>query len=273
MDILEGIDKMNKYGQFMDFDSEKLEQQWEGWNRTTEKNNENLKSGHSLFLGLTFFSSFLITAAAWGLYFLGRPYFDLIMQSGNTMVLWAAGTITFINIFSLGLLIITLKTKKPFAFFLKDKQVTKLFINNFSIYIGSKLGIPEDKIISSLLKINNSLTRILSKSIEKDQLLLLVPRCLSSAAKKELNQYGAERNIQLYIATGGSQARSLLKEVKPKGIIAVACERELYAGMRDVPSQIPIISIVNSRPEGPCKNTLINLEEVNAAVDFFVGKH
>ena len=51
----------------------------------------------------------------------------------------------------------------------------------------------------------------------------------------------------------------------------MACERDLLSGIQDICNQIPIIGIPNIRPEGPCKNTTIDLNEFEKAVHTFLG--
>ena len=78
-----------------------------------------------------------------------------------------------------------------------------------------------------------------------------------------------EKGTQLVIATGGTFARKFVKERKPQAIVAIACERDLTSGMQDV-DKIPVIGVVNERPEGPCHNTRVNLCEVERAINYFI---
>ena len=45
-------------------------------------------------------------------------------------------------------------------------------------------------------------------------------------------------------------ARQMVKEIRPKAIIAVACERDLTSGIQDV-FPLPVIGVLNERPFGP----------------------
>jgi len=67
-------------------------------------------------------------------------------------------------------------------------------------------------------------------------------------------------------------ARQLLAEKRPKGVIAVACERDLMAGVQDVKAAVPVIAIANKRPEGPCRNTTIDMTEMENAIRLYLGK-
>ena len=62
-----------------------------------------------------------------------------------------------------------------------------------------------------------------------------------------------------------------VKEAKPKAIIAIACERDLASGMADV-FPIPVIGVLNQRPNGPCCNTTVDIKKVREAVELLIDK-
>lgn len=65
-------------------------------------------------------------------------------------------------------------------------------------------------------------------------------------------------------------ARNIIKRLCPKAIVAVACERDLSSGIKDI-KLIPVLGIVNERPEGPCCNTRVNLAKVEEAIVYFIN--
>ena len=87
----------------------------------------------------------------------------------------------------------------------------------------------------------------------------------------EIAKIKEELNCEVAVVTGGTLARRLVKEKAPSLIITSACERELAAGLLEV-SHIPIIAISNKRPEGPCKNTRVDTEEIRKAIEAFKEK-
>ena len=62
----------------------------------------------------------------------------------------------------------------------------------------------------------------------------------------------------------------MVADYKPKAIVAIACERDLTEGILDT-SPISVLGILNIRPEGPCKNTRVDLNKVLNAIDFFLN--
>jgi len=57
--------------------------------------------------------------------------------------------------------------------------------------------------------------------------------------------------------------------MKPKAIVAVACELDLTSGIRDT-YPIPVIGVLNRRPNGPCYNTSVDIAEVKKALLHFI---
>ena len=75
--------------------------------------------------------------------------------------------------------------------------------------------------------------------------------------------------VNLAVVTGGTLARKKVIENKPKAIIAIACERDLTEGILDT-NPLPVMGVLNIRPEGPCKNTKVDLVKVIEAIEFFL---
>ena len=67
------------------------------------------------------------------------------------------------------------------------------------------------------------------------------------------------------MATGGTLARKVIVEKRPKLVIAVACERDLTSGIKDC-YPLPVIGILNDRPHGPCFNTLVEMAKIEQAL-------
>ena len=78
---------------------------------------------------------------------------------------------------------------------------------------------------------------------------------------QEFKQIGQEYNVHIKVATGGTLARKIVSEVKPKVILAVACHRDLTEGIKDI-DVIPVVGVLNQRPNGPCYNTTCDTAEI-----------
>lgn len=139
---------------------------------------------------------------------------------------------------------------------------------------------------SHVIKINNSLVMKNDYSINK--ILLLLPHCIQNSKCdvrltfdvfkckrcgqckiKDLIELAESNGISISIATGGTIARKVVKEVRPDAIIAVACERDLSSGIVDT-YPIPVLGVQNERPYGPCIDTTVNLDRVKDAIKWFL---
>ena len=75
--------------------------------------------------------------------------------------------------------------------------------------------------------------------------------------------------IHLAVATGGTIARRVVVQKRPRLILATACERDLASGIQDT-YPLPVYGVLNERPNGPCLDTFINLRHVEDALLIFL---
>lgn len=136
--------------------------------------------------------------------------------------------------------------------------------------------------------INNLLVKSNTKKTDRDNILILLPHCLQNdkCAIKITNnienckacgkcdigdilKLKQKYGINIVVATGGTLAREWIKKTRPSFIIAVACERDLSSGINDV-KHIPVMGVLNDRPNGPCFNTKIDIEKIDEAIKLFL---
>ncbi|MCK9375824.1 MAG: DUF116 domain-containing protein [Syntrophobacterales bacterium] len=154
--------------------------------------------------------------------------------------------------------------------------------------VGKICGVSKEKVRRSFIEINNQLVLAQHVRTTPDKLLLLMPHCLqfhecqfritgSTVHCKRcgkcpitgLVDLSEKYHVGLAVATGGTLARRIVVERRPRLIIAVACERDLSSGIQDS-YPLPIFGIINQRPHGPCYDTLVNLEQVEEALRTFL---
>jgi hypothetical protein len=63
-----------------------------------------------------------------------------------------------------------------------------------------------------------------------------------------------------------------VKKYAPRTVVAVACERDLSSGVLDS-FPMPVLGVLNERPEGPCYNTRVDLRALQEALDLFLTKN
>jgi hypothetical protein len=86
---------------------------------------------------------------------------------------------------------------------------------------------------------------------------------------KDLIELSEQYHIKIAVATGGTLARRIIVDNRPEAIVAVACELDLTTGIQDS-YPIPVIGILNERPNGPCINTKVDIQKVKQAISDFL---
>lgn len=155
--------------------------------------------------------------------------------------------------------------------------------------LGRALGYSREEIRHSFIKVNNELIFHKVHSFVPSDVLILLPHCIqrSSCTVRLAYDVGQcrrcgqcpltallmlrdRRKVKLAIATGGTIARRIVVQEKPKLIIAVACERDLASGIQDT-DPIPVYGVLNERPHGPCMDTKVSLGRIDAALKHFLA--
>jgi len=159
-----------------------------------------------------------------------------------------------------------------------------------TLLLGRSLGISKERIRESFVSVNNSFIKALKKSFDTSEILILLPHCLQNTDCEirittdvtkcqrcgrcdiaKLCEISEKYNIKMAIATGGTLARKIVIDNRPKFIIAVACDRDLVEGLREV-FPIPVYGVLNIRPEGPCVNTRVMTEKIEYALKAIIKK-
>jgi len=182
------------------------------------------------------------------------------------------------------LLILTTALGKDIFFTRFMRLVVIKFLLPAIELLGRILGISKDTIRQSFVAMNNSLVESQKLSVKPDRILILLPHCLQlfdcdikvtggiekcircgGCDIKGLAELADRFGIDISVATGGTLARKVIVEKRPKLVIAVACERDLTSGIKDC-YPLPVIGILNDRPNGPCFNTSVDVSKIEQAL-------
>ncbi|UCF05032.1 MAG: DUF116 domain-containing protein [bacterium] len=145
-----------------------------------------------------------------------------------------------------------------------------IFLYPFFMNLAKLFGISRDRLGHSFIKVSNQLVCPVPGL---GTVLVLLPRCLNKDLKREAKEICESYDgVVIHTASGGTEARRIIRETAPRAIVAAACERDLVNGIQDVAPRIPVIGIPNTRPTGPCKNTTIDLDEFRSALEFFCSR-
>src|SRR5207253_4585168 len=74
------------------------------------------------------------------------------------------------------------------------------------------------------IDVYNALAERRRRSVGKGELLVLIPRCLSKQALDGVLAIAGRYEVPVFVATRGQLARRVIRERRPRAVVAVACE-------------------------------------------------
>ncbi len=182
------------------------------------------------------------------------------------------------------LLVFTIFRGKDIFFSQKLRGIVAKVLFPFMIFMGRLVGVSKEKVQQSFIELNNHLIRSNQHRTRPNRLLILLPHCIQDfdcqikitgnvkncegcgkCEIKDLIELSDQYQVKMAVATGGTLARRIIVENRPEAIVAVACELDLTSGIQDS-YPIPVIGILNERPNGPCINTKVDIQKVRDAI-------
>lgn len=155
--------------------------------------------------------------------------------------------------------------------------------------VARLLGRSTEGIERYFVRRNNDTVKRRAVRVKPSELLLIIPHCIQRwecpnkitstidncercgrCPVDALSALAEKYDVSIEVATGGGMALRAVAEHKPRVIVAVACEREMLDGIREA-LPCPVLGVVNERPEGPCKNTVVDPAEVESAIRWFLN--
>ncbi len=245
------------------FSDRKLGDEWIDWDGRSST--ESSETDYRLFLGLAVLSTVFIILASGS--FLWLIYPRLMATDRVVAKVFSILFLSFsvVLVFWLVLFVLSALTRWPSTrLIVMPRLVNKLL--ELAITLGRLLGISRDRLANSFLKIHNMIIGSKPAHTEPGRLLVIMPRCLTKENNLRLRELRDRFQFHMATAGGGSEARLKIREVRPKVVIAIACERDLLSGFKEVNPYIPVIGFPNRRPEGPCKNTCVDLDKIEEAI-------
>ncbi len=240
-------------------------------------------SDKGLFLVVIILTGFILIGLLFVAYFVpsvGLEALPPLLKWGFESVIILASLFFVFTLGYLGIAVVRGKDASlPFS--KKLRTIAIKYLLPLFIITGRLGGISKERIQHAFVAVNNELVMSYCKNGNLPRkILLLMPHCLQysecpikithnvrnckkcgKCPIKNLVEFTERYDVFLSVATGGTIARRIVKEIKPDLIIAVACERDLTSGIQDtVP--LPVYGIFNRRPFGPCFNTQVDVEAI-----------
>lgn len=242
-----------------------------------------MKTKKRLYLGLLL-GSLLLVAVLIGIIWLLFGQDNILSR---ILLFSIAGFLTFmvilLGIGILAIVIMIIRSKSIPSM----ENITRLaneILFPITLLVGRMFGIRQEKVQRSYIEVNNNLVKSKKLKLSSKRVMILLPHCLQNAecpvkitmavenckqcgncCISQIIALGAKYNAQIKVATGGTLARKFIEDFHPSGVIAVACERDLSQGIQDI-GALPVYGVLNERPNGPCFNTNVDLQELEKAL-------
>jgi hypothetical protein len=117
-----------------------------------------------------------------------------------------------------------------------------------------------DWVEHAAIDVYNTLAVRRGRTVGRGELLVLIPRCLSKLALDGVLSIAGRYDVPVFVATRGQLARRVIRERRPRAVVAVACERDMMTGLRDVAGKLPVLGLTMRLPNGPCRDAMLDLE-------------
>jgi hypothetical protein len=239
------------------------------------------------FLIFCWISLFIFIAIGGIFCYLVHPRAMAISPWLDRSILAAVAMISLV--ISIGLFLITFSalTGIDLLYPHNKQSITVKFLFPIAATLSQVLRFDRNRLRASFVKVNNALTRAQRNRIGGERIMILLPHCLqidvcNRKLTSDINNcircgrcpvgtlvaMGDKLGLKIEVVNGGTLARKKVASFHPDGIVAVACERDLTFGIQDV-YPIPVYGVINDRPNGPCYNTCVDMELVEAGIRFF----
>lgn len=142
-----------------------------------------------------------------------------------------------------------------------------------------------------IVRINNFSIRFRKHRFPAQNVLLLAPRCIhrvecklnvendigecalcGKCNVKELVEISRKYGVRCRISRGGREAAQYAGDARVQGVIAVACEKELAAGILAVFPK-PVMAVPNCLPNGVCQDTCVEVAAVRRALHAMIRRN
>ena len=128
-----------------------------------------------------------------------------------------------------------------------------------------------DRVENAAVKVYNTLALRRAQQVDTGELLLLIPRCLSRTTLDGVLALAGRYGVPVFVATRGQLARRVIRERRPRAVVAVACERDMVSGLHDVAAKVPVLGLTMTLPAGPCKDAALDMPMLERYLQAFVG--
>jgi uncharacterized protein len=247
----------------------RLGHEWDEWDGHPLPNQGNYDSPPAIYFAWSALTLVLLLGiAAIGLFLLA-PRLGWL-HSRAPAVLWSALLVvaSLVWLWWLGILLSFL-SGRPFLPERLAERGAFLRLMRLTSRLAGRFG-RRDWVENAAVKVYNALAVMRGRKVATGELLLLIPRCLSKVTLDGVLGVAGKYGVPVFVATRGQLARRVIRERRPRAVVAVACERDMVSGLHDVAGKIPVLGLTMTLPSGPCKDASLDLVQLEQWVRSYV---
>jgi hypothetical protein len=248
----------------------RLGHEWDEWDGTPLPRNGDFDSPPKLFFAWSAAATGVAMALAFGVLWLLRPHLASISPRLVTVATWTVAILAALSWTWWILIAGSYLLKRPLLPERLAERGLYLRLMSWTSRVASRFG-RRDWVENASVKVYNALALIRQRKVKTGELLLLVPRCLSRETLEGVLEVAKRYAVPVFVATRGQLARRVIRERRPRAVVAVACERDMVSGLHDVAGKIPVLGLVLKLPSGPCKDTVLDLTQLEDWVKAYVA--
>jgi hypothetical protein len=247
----------------------RLGHEWDEWDGNPLPNRGNYDAPASLFFAWSAFALLAFFAVAVALLYLLAPRLALL-HSAIPLAIWITIAVLAAAVWAWwGLLLASYAAGRPLLPERLAERGPFLRLMRLTSRVASRFGW-RDWVENAAVKVYNAFALHRSRKVGKGELLLLIPRCLSKETLDGVLGVAGKYGVPVFVATRGQLARRVIRERRPRAVVAVACERDMVSGLHDVAGKVPVLGLTMTLPSGPCKDALLDLPRLEEWVRSYV---
>jgi len=249
----------------------RLGHEWDEWNGKPLPRGGDFSAPPGLFFRFAALTIAAAVAAVALLFYLLAPRLGALWPALFPKALWIAlGVAAGINVLYLGLAAASYYSGINL---LPERLLERgpyLQLMNYTSLVARPFG-KRDWVEHAAIDVYNTLAERRGRKVGKGELLVLIPRCLSKQALDGVLGIAGRYEVPVFVATRGQLARRVIRERRPRAVVAVACERDMMTGLRDVAGKLPVLGLTMQLPNGPCRDAVLDLTQMEQWVKGWVG--
>jgi len=247
----------------------RLGHEWDEWNGLPLPSGGDFSAPPSTFFWYAALSLAVAGAAGWVVLYLLAPRIAEIWSPLATFVQITWGALVGLSWLWFGAL---LGSFAGGTNLLPERWLERgpfLRLMNFTSLV-SRVFRRRDWVEHAAIDVYNTLAVRRGRSVGRGELLVLIPRCLSKLALDGVLSIAGRYDVPVFVATRGQLARRVIRERRPRAVVAVACERDMMTGLLDVAGKLPVLGLTMRLPNGPCRDAMLDLETMERWIEGWV---